>query len=103
MSASICLAISLAIRMALGAPAAGIRRAVLREGALAAAGGVAVGLVLALFAGGTLESLLFGVAPTDPLTFVFATVVLFFTAVAGSWIPARRAALTIPIERLRHG
>ncbi|MEX1258708.1 MAG: ABC transporter permease [Gemmatimonadota bacterium] len=93
----------IAIRMALGARPTGIRGAVLLEGAGAAAIGVAVGLVATLLAGRAVEGLLFGIAPTDPLTIAAAVGVLFSAAVAGSWLPARRAALTIPMERLRHG
>jgi predicted permease len=93
----------IAVRMAVGARAAEIGRAVVAEGTGTAAAGVALGLVLALVGGRMIESLLFGVEPTDPLTFLAAAGVLISAAIAGSWVPALRAARVDPMECLRHG
>jgi ABC-type antimicrobial peptide transport system permease subunit len=89
--------------MAVGARAAEIGRAVVAEGTGTAAAGVALGLVLALVGGRMIESLLFGVEPTDPFTFLAAAGVLISAAIAGSWVPALRAARVDPMECLRHG
>jgi ABC-type antimicrobial peptide transport system permease subunit len=69
---------------------------------LAVAGlGIAIGLVAALALGRYLSSVLFGIEPTDPLTYVFVTGVLLTVAFLASWLPARRAASVDPITALR--
>ena len=91
----------LALRLALGAEPGSVTRLVARQGlSLALAGGTA-GVALAFLVTGWLRSLLFGVSPRDPLTFL--TVPLLFGAVAvlASWIPARRAARLSPMSILR--
>ena len=93
----------LGIRMALGADPGGLLRMVVGGGvALAGAGaGVVVGLAGAWALTRLLESLLFGLAPTDPA--VFATVALGLLAVAAlaSYLPARRATRIDPVTALR--
>jgi len=89
------------IRVALGAGSNAIGGMILRQGAIVATVGLAAGLAgtvgLTRFLGG----LLYGVGPTDPLTLGFVAGLLLATALAASWIPARRAARTDPACVLR--
>jgi ABC-type antimicrobial peptide transport system permease subunit len=64
--------------------------------------GLVTGLLAAFLLVRTLESLLFGVQPADPLTFLAVTVVLWITTVAACYLPARRATRVDPIIALRH-
>lgn len=90
-----------AIRRALGAPADRILKGVLRRGLLLAGSGLAIGIVLSLALGRFLESMLYGVTPTSPVT--LATVVALFAvvALAAVWVPARRATRVDPMDLLR--
>ncbi len=90
------------IRMALGARKGDVLRLFAREAVGLAGVGVAVGLVLAAGAARLLSGMLFGVAPTDPLSFAAVSLVLTAVAMAASWIPARRAARTDPMTALRN-
>jgi predicted permease len=89
------------VRMALGAPPAGIVRMVLRHAAGWTAGGVVAGTVGALLVTRLLESMLFGVSSKDPWTLAVAVTLLFGAALAAAWIPARHAARVDPVEALR--
>jgi predicted permease len=89
------------IRMALGASPRNVLGFVLRSALFIAALGVAAGLAGSLAAGGVLRSLLFGVRPTDPATLGVSALVLFGTAAAAAWVPARRAARVDPATTLR--
>ena len=89
------------IRVALGAGGETIGGMVLRQGAIVAIVGLCMGLAGAIILTRFLGSLLYGVTPTDPLTLGFMSVLLFGTALAASWIPARRAASTDPASVLR--
>ena len=89
------------IRVALGAARADVLRLVIGQGAALALIGAAVGLGGALAATRVLRTLLFGVAPADPLTFVVGVALLAAAAIVASWLPARRAANVDPIEALR--
>lgn len=91
----------LGIRLALGAERGRIQREVVRAGVVQAALGVIVGVVAAAFAGRLLESWLFGIGATDPLSLGWAAAVLFGTAVGASWIPAYQAGHTDPLDSLR--
>jgi putative ABC transport system permease protein len=91
----------LGIRQALGADAPHIVALVLRRGLKCAALGVAVGSVLALFVSRGLESLLFEVERTDPLTWLAASALLLAVAGVACWLPARRAAALDPLRALR--
>jgi predicted permease len=88
------------IRMALGARAEQVRRMVVAQGGRVAGVGVAVGLVGALLLARVLESLLFGVAAIDPLTFVATAMVMIGVALLASYVPARRASGVDPVEAL---
>jgi ABC-type antimicrobial peptide transport system permease subunit len=89
------------VRMALGAPAARVRSMVVRQGAIVAGVGLAVGFVAALGLTRLMEALLFEVSPTDPPTFGLVVLLLFLVSIAASWIPARRAAAVDPAIALR--
>jgi putative ABC transport system permease protein len=89
------------IRMALGATAQRVRRAVLGD-ALAVCGiGAAVGIAGTLFTSGLLARLLFEVSPTDPIALGSACVVLLIVAVLASYVPARWATRIDPASALR--
>ena len=89
------------IRVALGARRQDIGRLVLVQGAIPVAAGIAVGLVLALWASRLASSFMFGVKPWDPLTFAIATIALGALALLASYLPARRAARLDPVSALR--
>ena len=89
------------IRVALGAGRKAIGRMILRQGAVVAGIGLLAGLAGAIALTRLLGGLLYGVSPTDPLTFGLMTALLFGTALAASWVPARRAARTDPASVLR--
>jgi ABC-type antimicrobial peptide transport system permease subunit len=90
------------IRMALGADAGDVARRVVRQGLAVAGIGAALGIVAAFAATRLMASLLFGVSPTDPLTFAGVSGALMATAALASWLPARRAAGVDPLVALRH-
>ncbi len=91
----------IAIRMALGAQVAQVGRMVVGQSVRLAALGIAIGIVAAVASMHVLQSLLFGVKPTDPLLLVFSALLLLAVAVAAGWLPARRAASIDPAEALR--
>jgi predicted permease len=91
----------LGIRASLGADRSKLLRGVIREGILLAAGGLIVGAFGAWALTRFLRTLLFGVEPTDPVTFIAVGVVLALVAVAASFLPAWSAAKTDPATVLR--
>jgi predicted permease len=90
------------IRMALGATAADVQHMLLREGIRLVAGGVIVGMVLALIGSRAVQSMLFVVNSRDAITFVLVPSILTLVAVLACWIPARRATRIDPMVALRH-
>jgi putative ABC transport system permease protein len=90
------------IRLALGAQSRNILRMVLRQGLLLAISGAAVGLVCALIVSHLMAGLLYGVRPTDPLTFTGVALLLIGVALLACYIPARRAIHVDPLVALRH-
>jgi predicted lysophospholipase L1 biosynthesis ABC-type transport system permease subunit len=93
----------LGIRLALGARPARIRASVLGRGLGLAAAGAFIGTAGAWASGRLLAARLFEVEPGDPSTFAVAIVGLMATAALATWLPARRAADTDPLETLREG
>ena len=91
----------IAVRIALGADPAGIRRMISRQAVVVAAVGVVGGLIGALIVTRALAALLVGVSPIDPPTLASAGLLLLAVAFAASWLPARRAALVDPAQTLR--
>jgi predicted permease len=89
------------IRMAVGADAAEIFRMILGEGMKLTLTGLMFGLLGALWLGQAGSGLLFGVTPTDPLTFIVVSLLLIAVAVAACCFPARRAMKIEPIVALR--
>ena len=91
----------MAVRLALGASPTRIASLVLRTGLGLALAGVAAGTVAALAATRVLSSLLYGVEPTDPVTFTAAALGLLAVAALASFLPARQAARLDPLAVLR--
>jgi ABC-type antimicrobial peptide transport system permease subunit len=89
------------VRIALGADKLAVVRLVLRQGMTPALIGVAVGLVIAFGLTRLMASLLYGVKPTDPVSFIGVAAVLIFVAVVAVLIPARRAMAVDPLNALR--
>jgi putative ABC transport system permease protein len=89
------------VRMALGAPKMGIFAMVIGQGVKMSVAGIVVGLIASLAVTRVMRSLLVGVAPTDPLTFVAVAVLFFAIAVLACWLPARRAAGLDPAKALK--
>jgi len=90
------------IRIALGAGRERVLWMVLREAALVAAIGIAVGVAAAMMLTRYIQSMLFGVEPIDPPTIVFAVVLMLIVALLAGWLPARRASRLEPMVALRH-
>jgi len=90
------------IRMALGAQKSDVLGMVVGQGLRLALMGVAIGIAGALALTRFLTSLLYGVDPTDPLTFISVSVILILVALLACYIPARRAANVDPMVALRY-
>ncbi|PYQ96005.1 MAG: hypothetical protein DMF96_20050 [Acidobacteria bacterium] len=89
------------VRMALGATPVGIVGLVLTRVSLLVGGGVAVGVIVSLWASRFAASLLYGIAPRDPATLTAACIVLTIVAAVAGWLPAYRASRVDPSEVLR--
>ncbi len=92
----------LGIRLALGAQRSDVLLLVLSQGLKMALGGVGLGLFAALVLTRMLNTLLYGVSATDPLTFAVITSLLIAVALLACWIPAWRATKVDPLVALRH-
>ncbi len=90
------------IRLALGAQRGDVLRIVLRQGIVLAVLGTLIGTPGALAVTRYLQSFLYGVKPSDPLTMVAVAVILIAVALLASYIPARRAMKTDPMVALRY-
>jgi putative ABC transport system permease protein len=88
-------------RRALGASAGAILSLVLRQGFILAALGISIGVAASIAATRVLEGLLWGVSPTDPVTFSLVATSLAAAAVLACYVPARRALAIDPIIALR--
>ena len=91
----------IALRMALGASPRRVARSIVMESLVLAVAGGAIGIVGAAASSRFARTMLFGVAPQDPVTLVTAVAVLLVVVVAASWVPARRAALIDPARAIR--
>jgi putative ABC transport system permease protein len=89
------------VRMALGAQPGRVVSMVVRRSLLLAGIGVTAGIVVALALARLASSLLYGIAPHDPVSYAAAAGVLLLAAVAAGWIPALRAARVDPSAALR--
>ncbi len=90
------------VRLALGALPGDLLRMVVSQGLKLTLTGLAIGVAVAFGAAGFLASLLPGVSPRDPLTFVAVPLMLLTIALIASWIPARRAGAVDPVVALRY-
>jgi predicted permease len=89
------------IRLAVGAQQSELRQMFVRSGLALAGIGVVIGLVTATGLMRLMKSLLFGISPLDPVTYVAAPLILVAAAVFASYLPARRAAAVDPVEALK--
>jgi putative ABC transport system permease protein len=89
------------IRIALGASTRHVLGQVLREGMSVALAGVGLGAIAALWLTGMLDTLLFEVSATDPVTFVGVVALLLAVAALACWVPARRAARVDPLVAIK--
>jgi predicted permease len=93
----------LGVRIALGAQGGDIVRMVMRDGLLWAGGGVVAGAVVAAAFSRLLGSMLFAVTPLDAATYLGVAGIMMATAMAASYLPARRATRIDPLKAIRVG
>ena len=90
------------VRMAMGAQPADVFKLVVGQGARLAAMGIAIGVTASLWLTRLMSTLLFGITPTDPVTFAGISVLLAVMALGASYLPSRRAMALDPMAALRH-
>jgi putative ABC transport system permease protein len=90
------------IRMALGARTADVLKLIVGQGLRLVTAGLVTGVFTAIAATRLMASLLYGVSPTDPFTFITIAAALAGVGVLACWIPARRAARVDPLVALRY-
>lgn len=88
------------LRMALGSTHSAVRWMVVRQGSVLAGVGVVIGLLAAMGVSRVLDSLLFGIQPTDLSTFLGMSGVMIAVALIASYVPARRASSVDPVRSL---
>jgi len=89
------------IRMALGARPNVVHWMILREGSFMLAGGIVIGLLLAIATGKILSGILYQVSALDPVAFPIALLLLAAATLLATWLPARRATRISPMMALR--
>jgi predicted lysophospholipase L1 biosynthesis ABC-type transport system permease subunit len=89
------------VRMAIGATPADVMRLIVGDGLRVTVIGIAVGIAAAIAAARVIQTLLFGITSTDPLTYAAITATLAVVALVASYFPARRAARVDPMIALR--
>ena len=89
------------VRMALGETATGVVRSMLARALLRTTAGVVAGGLIAFLASRLLQAVLFGIAPTDPVSYIAAAVVVIATALGATLVPALQASAVAPSEALR--
>jgi predicted permease len=90
------------IRLALGALPSQVLGMILREAIWISLGGVAIGLIAALLLARLVQSMLYGLQSSDPVSLIAGAALLIVVGLAASWLPARRAASVQPMDALRH-
>jgi len=90
------------VRLALGAARRDVLVMILREASSLAGLGAVIGVVAAALLSRYVRTMLFGIAPADPVTFGGAVAVTMVVALLAGWIPARRASRLDPMAALRH-
>jgi ABC-type antimicrobial peptide transport system permease subunit len=90
------------VRMAMGARRDEVMAMILRQGLGLVLVGLALGIVGAFALSRMLDRLLFGIPPTDPVTYAAVAALLLLVAAAACLLPARRAASVDPLVALRH-
>ena len=93
--------LEIGVRIALGAQRGSVLGMILRKGLTLAAIGLAIGVAMSLALTRLMSGLLFGVRPTDPVTFVLVSLVLLLVSVLASGLPAYRASTLDPMTTLR--
>ena len=91
----------IAVRMAIGASSRSVAWSVVTESLMLAVAGCGVGALGVAAVSQLARSVLFGIAPQDPLTLVTTAAVLLTSVLAASWLPARRAATINPVSAMR--
>lgn len=89
------------VRMALGATPRAVVGLLMRSGTRMGAIGLAIGLAAAFAMSRAMASLLYGISPNDPATFIVVPLALVVIVLAATWLPARRAARLYPVAALR--
>jgi putative ABC transport system permease protein len=89
------------VRMALGAQIGDVRKLFLRHGLWLTTIGIAIGVGIALVLTRAMSAFLFGVGPMDPITYAAVSTVLAGMTLAGTYLPAHRAACIDPVVALR--
>ena len=91
----------IAVRLAIGASSSSVARSIVMESLMLASAGCAVGALGVAAATGLARSILFGIAPHDPVTLATTAAVILTAVFAASWLPARRAARINPVSAMR--